>query len=558
MGDLPVTLFHNCSILTMDSNDSEADAMAIFEGKILAVGTEPSVRAEAKSFIQKYSAKSHNEIMLAEKDLSDACIVPGFIDAHLHPALYIYFKTQLSLTGVKSHSELGKILRREDATRRSGEWIIGIDLMEDNFKDPAERHFPDRKVLDSFCPNRPVLVLRHDGHICGVNSAALQIIGIDSSNVKEKTSSSGEIRLDETGEPTGIFTETATALAIDRVPPPNLDRIRNGCKDFSAELASYGITTCGGVLQTDEKGPAGKAGVMELPLMEALLKERLIEQDFVFYLITDSPKKLKRLSQSFQPLNDKEEKYCVGGIKLFIDGTFGASTSYMFEPFSDSPEGKTGLLVNMEDHLRELIKEAYELGFQVACHSIGDRANRILVDLYHDVLVGSRSRRARFRIEHASTLTDDTIADAAKLGIVLVCQPAFIDSEYAWLERRLGSKRCNRTYPFRAIIDAGVVLAGASDAPVESAKVMKAVHVCVTRNGFVPEQAITVMEALKMFTCNAAYALGQERTKGSLEKSKLADFVVLEKDPRMVRPEKLATMKVKATYHRGKQIFEAE
>jgi len=557
MEDLSVTLFRNCKILTMDSNDSEAEAMAVFGGKIVAIGTEPIVRAEARRFMQIYSRDSHDAITLMEEDLSGACVVPGFIDAHLHPALCIYFKTQLSLAKVKSFSELGEILRREDAVRSPGEWIFGIDLMEDTFKDPAERHFPDRRVLDLFCPKRPVLVLRHDGHLCGVNSAALQIIGVNSSNAKEKTPCSGEIRLDEAGEPTGIFTETATALAIDRVPPPSLDRIRDGCKDFSAELASYGITSCGGVLQTDEKGPAGKAAAMELPLIQALLKEKLIEQDFVFYLITESPKRLRWFSQSFQSLNDNEEKYCVGGIKLFIDGTFGASTSYMFEPFSDSPEGKTGLLVNKEDYLRRLIKEAHELGFQVACHSIGDKANRIVVNMYRDGQTGSPSGRTRFRIEHASTLTDDTIADAAKLGIVFVCQPAFIDSEYTWLVRRLGLERCERTYPFRGIIDAGIVLAGASDAPVESANVMKALHACVTRNGFVPEQAITATEALRIFTYGAAYALGQEQTKGSLEKGKLADFVVLSVDPRIVAPENLATIRIRTTFHRGKRIYQA-
>nr|MDO8098165.1 amidohydrolase family protein [Candidatus Njordarchaeota archaeon] len=148
------------------------------------------------------------------------------------------------------------------------------------------------------------------------------------------------------------------------------------------------------------------------------------------------------------------------------------------------------------------------------------------------------------------------LADATKLGIVFVCQPAFIDSEYTWLMRRLGSERCERTYPFRAIIDAGIVLAGASDAPIKSANVLKALHACVTRNGFVPKQAITVTEVLKIFTYGATYALGQEQTKGSLEKGKLADFGVLNVDPSMVAPEKLATVGIRETFHRDKQIYQ--
>ncbi len=553
---MEVTLFHNCTILTMDSYDSEASAMAIFQDRIIAVGSEREVRKRIAQFREEKRLGSGETISLREIDLNGACIVPGFIDAHMHPGIYIFYKTQRSLSGVKGYDDLKRILVEEARKCGEGQWVVGFDLMEDIFEKPEERRFPNRYDLDEISSEHPVLVLRHDGHICAVNSLALKIIGIDKSNVAEKAVEAGEIKVDENGEPTGVFTEAATAIPLGFMPLPDLQRFLDAGRIFSQELASYGITTCGGVVQLGEEGPAGKAGTFEIPLIQGLIREGLIEQDFVFYVITTQPGELKNVEKSFQELGVGEGRFQVGGIKRFADGTFGAFTAAMFEPFSDSPQKSKGFFMTDEESLFEIIKETYKWGYQILIHAIGDRANRWVVDLYKRVLKTVNSGEgARFRIEHASVLTPDVIRDVADLGIVLVCQPMFIDSEYTWLEKRLGPERIKNVYPFRSIIDAGIVLAGASDSPVESAKVLKALQVCVTRNGFIPEQAITITEALKMFTLNAAYALGQEKIKGSLEEGKLADFVILERNPKSVPPNRIADIKILATYHRGRRIY---
>ena len=258
-------------------------------------------------------------------------------------------------------------------------------------------------------------------------------------------------------------------------------------------------------------------------------------------------------------LFDEDIRYTIGGLKLWADGSFGASTAYMFEPFTDSPEGKTGFMIIKKDKLYELFNETYKLGFPIACHAIGDRANRIVVDVFRDVINENKKNESlRCRIEHASLVNEKTLADAADLRLIFVCQPSFINSEYTWLEKRLGPKRVKYVYPFRSIIDSGIILAGASDAPIESANVLEAFHACVTRNGFVPEQSISISEALRMFTYNAAYALGQENIKGSLEKGKLADFVILDHNIMTHPIDKFTELKIIATYHRGKQIFPLE
>lgn len=552
---MEIYLFYNCTILTMDSNNSEASAMAILQDKILAVGSEKEVRNRIDELRGK-NQESGEKFSLREMDLNGACIVPGFIDAHMHPGIYIFYKTQLSLSGVKGYDDLRKILGEEARKCGEGQWVVGFDLMEDTFEKPKERRFPNRYDLDEISSEHPVLVLRHDGHICAVNSLALKVIGIDKSNVAEKALEAGEIRVDENGEPTGVFTEAATAIPLEFMPLPDFQRFLDASRAFSQELASYGITTCGGVVQLGEEGPAGKAGTFEIPLIQTLIKEGLIEQDFVFYVITTQLGELKNVQKSFQELSGVEGRFQVGGIKRFADGTFGAFTAAMFDPFSDSPQKSRGFFMTDEESLFEILKETHNLGYQILIHAIGDRANRWVVDLYKRLVKTAKSKeQIRLRIEHASLLTPDIIRDAAELGLVLVCQPMFIDSEYTWLEKRLGPERIKNVYPFRSTIDASIILAGASDSPVESAKVMKALQVCVTRNGFVPEQAITITEALKMFTFNAAYALGQEKIKGSLEEGKLADFVILERNPKSVPPNQIADIKILATYHRGRKSY---
>jgi len=555
--DSTINLFYNCEIITMNINSPTADAMAVFQDKIFSIGSENEVRDE----ISKFKTSSENKIKILENNMEGKCIVPGFIDAHMHPGYYIYYKTQLDLSKIRSYSELEIALKKDDSERDPDDWIFGMNLMEDIFDNPEERRFPNKKDLDQMCPQRPVAILRHDGHICTVNSKVLEIIGIDASNVKELTPKGGEIRIDENGNPTGIFTEDAKSLILDKVPI-NTKGLEKAAKDVCQELASFGITTCGAVIQAGEEGLYGKAGAMEMALFETLIKERLIEQDMVFYIITDKPRKLKRLNKAFQKLDKGENRFVLGGIKLFGDGSFGASTAYLFEPYYKDMNGNVGFMVRDQQTLFKLTKETYDLGFQITIHSIGDKSNRIVVDVYKEIINEIKKsenikieKSNKFGIVHASLLKEDILRDAAALGIIFICQPNFINSEYTWIENRLGPDRLKTVYPFRSIIDAGIIIAGSSDAPIESASVLDGFKACITRNGFIPEEVITPEETLKMYTINAAFAIGQDSIKGSLEKGKLADFIILNHNIIKIPPEKLYKIKILKTYHRGKLIF---
>jgi len=206
----------------------------------------------------------------------------------------------------------------------------------------------------------------------------------------------------------------------------------------------------------------------------------------------------------------------------------------------------------------EKMKVAHNDGFQIAIHVIGDKGNRICVDLYKKLLTEFPRDNHRHRIEHASMLTEDVIKDMKDYGIIASCQPPFINSEYTWLEKRIGKKRCEYTYPMKSIIDAGIVLVSGSDCPVEDPSVIMGLHALVDRNGFIPEQCITVEEALKTYTINAAYAAFEENIKGTIEEGKLADLVILDKNPLEVSKDKIKEIQVVETFIRGKSIYKRE
>jgi predicted amidohydrolase YtcJ len=335
---------------------------------------------------------------------------------------------------------------------------------------------------------------------------------------------------------------------------PTMDRLERAGKAFSKELAAHGITSFGGVVQFGTDGIAGQAGAIEVPLMELLIKHQAIDQDVVFYIVTGKPKQLARADKAIRKAAENNGRFVVGGIKLYADGSFGARTAAMYEPYSDSASGECGFMVRDHASLLGIFKETHELGRQIIIHAIGDKANREVVDVFKVFLKGTKNVH-HHRIEHASTLTPDTIADIAELGIILACQPAFINSEVTWLEKRVGPDRLKRTYAFKSMLDSGIVLAGASDAPIESVHVFKAIQACVTRRGLVPSERISVLDALRVFTMNSAIAINQENVKGSLEPGKLADFIIINKDPLRVPQDELETILVKETYHRGLRIF---
>ncbi|MGM0470399.1 MAG: amidohydrolase [Promethearchaeati archaeon] len=537
--DLLNKIYCNGDIITLSEDNSEIEAVGVKGEKIISVG-----------FIDAVKQKMPKDSQLI--DLEGKTLLPGFIDCHLHPIIYLFSLLNPNLSEIKSIKELTLILQNATKDKSEDELIIGLNLREEDFEDPKERHLPDRWILDNICPNHPVFLLRYDGHIGIANSKALELAGIEESTPIPE---GGEIRRDENGNINGILSEKAASFVLSKVSLPSPKSIKEIANVGFKNLASKGLTSLHGIVQLEAGGEMGDIGAYEVPILKSILD--IIPQNWYIMVYTENPKKLNRLRKSTLNEENLYGKFKVNCLKLFLDGTFGAATACMFEPFSDQPD-KCGFCTVDVDEIYSQMEEAHKLGYQICVHAIGDKGNRILVDLYKRLLEEHPKEGHRHRIEHASMLRDDVIKDIKNLGLIVSSQPPFINSEFNWIEKRIGKDRFSYTYPFKTIYENNIIMAAGSDCPVEDPDVIKGLHALVTRNGFVPEQCVSIEDALKAYTINAAYAAFEENVKGTIEEGKLADFVILDKNPLKIPKEKIKDLQVMETIIRGKTIFKKE
>jgi hypothetical protein len=334
---------------------------------------------------------------------------------------------------------------------------------------------------------------------------------------------------------------------------PGPERIVEAATKAFNYLASKGITTVHGIIGMSAGGELGDLGAIEIPVMKSIQDKIL--QNWYSLVHTKEPEKIKKIKKPPLDGGKVDSKFKIGGVKLYIDGSLGGSTAWMHEPFSDAPNSCGLCVYNDLEDLYNQMKVAHNLGFQIGVHAIGDKGNRVLVDLYKRLLTEYPRKDHRHRVEHASLITDDVIKDMKKLGLIASIQPPFITTDAPLAKYRLGDARSKYTYPFKSLMDAGVICASGSDVPVEDPDVIWGLHALVNRNGFVPEQCVNIEDALKSYTINAAYAAFEENIKGSIEVGKLADLVVLDKNPLEVPKEKVKEIQVLETIIRGKSVY---
>lgn len=521
-------IFFNGPIITMDIKKPVVESVGIDGEKIISVGTLDNVKKDLR-----------NEYKLI--DLKGNTLLPGFIDSHMHPISFMFLLLNLDLSTLKSLKELQELLKEASTKKQKGDFIFGLKLKEEEFNIPS---LPTRWDLDEVCPDNPVFIVRYDGHIGVANSKTLELIKINSNTIAPE---GGEIRRNDKGELTGIISESALDMVfskLERYLIPKPEVMQEIAEKAFKILAEKGITSIHGQLD------GGRIAIYKS------IQNKILQNWYAFVSI-DKPKRLVRLKKPPFDGGKKDSKFKVGTLKLFLDGTFGAKTACMWEPFSDAPDS-CGFCVVDEEEIYEKMKVAHNNGFQIAIHVIGDKGNRICVDLYKKLLTEFPRENHRHRIEHASMLTKDVLKDMKDYSLIASCQPPFINSEYIWLEKRIGKERCKYTYPMKSIIDSGVILASGSDCPVEDPDPILGLHALVTRNGFVPEECITIEEALKTYTINGAYAAFEENVKGSIEIGKLADFVILDKNPIEVKEDEIRNVQVLETIIRGKTVYKKE
>ena len=521
----------------MDEKQPIVEAIGIEGEKIIAIGKLGNVKKELG-----------NEYELI--DLKEKTLLPGFIDCHMHPISFMFLLMNLDLSTIKNLKELQEVLKDVASKKSIGEFILGLKLKEEEFDVPI---LPNRWEIDEACPDNPVFIIRYDGHIGIANSKALELLGINSETT---VSEGGEIRKDEEGNLTGVISENVLDQVLSKIynfliPKPEVI-LEIADKTFKI-FAKNGITSIHGNLKLGKGAESGDLGLIEIPIYKSIQDKIL--QNWYALISTDKPEKLIKLKKPPLDGGKEDSKFKVGSLKLFLDGTFGAKTACMYEPFTDAPDS-CGFCVIDEDKIYEKMKVAHINGFQIAIHVIGDKGNRIAVDLYKKLLNEYPTREDhRHRVEHASMLTKDVIKDIRDYGIIASCQPPFINSEYTWIEKRIGKERCQYTYPMKSIVDAGVMLISGSDCPIEDPSPILGLHALVNRNGFVPEQRITMEEALKTYTINAAYGAFEENIKGSIEAGKLADLVILDANPLEVPEDKIREIQVLETIIRGQTVY---
>jgi predicted amidohydrolase YtcJ len=535
-------LFRGGSIVTADPRQPRAEAVATHRGRIVAVGSESDCR-RALHLDPDEPGEPDNGVAVV--DLGGGALLPGFCDAHMHPMAMCFYARNLDLSPARSiHDVLDALSDRAHATP-PGEWVVGLNVDAEQL---AERRFPTRDELDRVVADRAVVCLAHDGHTSVGNAIALAAAGI---RANRDDPAGGAFERDSERRLTGVCRETATQLLLSAVPVPDLDEVRSTVRLIFDGLAGQGITSVSLILQTDAEGPGGFAGALESVGMMIFADDLLLGGHTI---LCGEPRRAidaRRSSDLHAPAKNR----VVGGVKLFFDGTLGSRSACLHHPYADSPTERGWFTV--EPRLAAARMETSHLaGLQICVHAQGDAANALALDLFEELMArhpvdGSGPRH---RIEHASVLDETAAARFAELGVAAVVQPPFIRTDAPWVGERLGDDRLRRTYAFRDLLDAGVVLAGSSDAPVESTDVLAGIATAVDRAGFQEHQALTVEEAIAMYTRGGAMVQQREGVTGSITEGLRADLVVLSDDPTQVAPARIADLRVHLTVVGGRVV----
>ena len=396
-------------------------------------------------------------------------------------------------------------------------------------------------------PNNPVFVDRLDGHMTLANSVALKLAHVDRST---KDVAGGTIVRRPDGEPTGVVKDAAQNLVAAVLPIPSPQQSDTAIERAMRWAASHGVTGVADVsvpwFEVDALQRAHAAG-------------RMITRVAVYVPLQD----WRRMAELVKAKGVGDDWLRVAGVKGYVDGSLGSTTALFYEPYKDAPR-TSGLLVTPEDSLRSWIGSADSAGLQVAIHAIGDRANGLLLDIYDSVGKAHGSRDRRFRVEHAQHLRRQDIDRIARLGVIASMQPYHAVDDGRWAEKRIGPERIKTTYAFRSLIDAGARLAFGSDWTVAPLDPLLGIYAAVTRRtwdgknpgGWVPEQKITVEEALRAYTAGDAYGVFAEQKRGKLAPGYLADVTIIDRDLTKIPPEAIEKARVLATVVGGKVVYQ--
>ncbi len=520
-------LLVNGRIYTMDAECPQASALVISGDRILAVGDDP---ADLRGMLAA-GAKV--------LDLGGRCVIPGLTDSHIHFTWYALGLHAVDLSATMTLEQVLALTAERVNETQPGRWVSGWGWDQERW---PERRFPTAADLDAVAPAHPVVLRAKSYHAMVVNSAALRLAGI---SAETPDPPGGRIGRDAEGRPTGmLFEGSACDLVTDFIPPPRPEELEKMVRAAFPNAWRVGLTSIHDV----DDAPAFE--VYQRLHARSELGLRVLK-----YLPADA---LDGALQAGLRAGLGDDWLRVGGIKVFSDGALGPRTALMLAPYEGESEN-VGVPTIEQDELHELAHKAVAGGLPLAVHAIGDRANRVVLDVLADV----GGTGLRHRIEHVQLLHPDDVGRLAALNVVASMQPLHAPQDHEMAERYWG-QRCATAYAWRSLLDAGTLLAFGSDCPVEDLNPFLGIHAAVTRQrtdgspgpgGWYPEQRLTVKETVHAFTLGAAQAVGLDERMGSLAPGKLADLIVLDRDIFDCDPMDIAGTAVEATMIGGQFVY---
>lgn len=530
----------NARIYTVNPQQPWAEAMAVRGDKILAVGD--------KTKVQNYRVKA-TKVINAQGRL----VLPGFTDCHIHFMDGSLGLTRVDLNAAGTVAEIQKRVKAYANSHPREPWIQGMGWTYPTFKPTG---LPDKKLLDEVVPDRPVFLVAFDGHSSWANSRALAMAGIDRNTPDPPN---GSIVRDENGEATGALKEAAGDLIDAKIPKPTraerLDALRKGIHEANKA----------GLVRVHSAGQDFEY----LELYNELRKRGGLTLRFYVAYFLNPPGLTPAINQQIEDARHTySDDWISGGvIKTMLDGVVEAHTAAMLAPYSDDPS-QTGKLFWDPEQYKNTVASLDARGFQIFTHAIGDKAVRLALDAYQNAAEVNHTKDARPRIEHIETINAEDIDRFGKLGVVASMQPLHSypdeDTLSIWA-RNIGPERASRPWVWRSIEQKGGTLAFGSDWPVVTLNPWKGVQTAVTRQtadgepvgGFVPQQRLSLEDAIRAYTLGAAFAGRREKTEGSLEPGKLADFIVLDRDLFKIEPSEIGNAEVMLTVVGGKVAYES-
>jgi predicted amidohydrolase YtcJ len=531
-------ILYNGKIYTQDAGFPRATALAVSDGRLLAVGTDPDMRSMAGPKTRQI-------------DLDGCLVLPGLTDSHFHYYDWALGRRQLDLTRAASLSDLRKQLAGVVEETPSGQWIVGQGWNEIRWPEPR---IITRFDLDDLTPAHPTILWRSDMHLAVANSLALQAAKI---TAQTQAPPQGVIDRDASGRPTGVLRELAINLVKEVIPPPQEDELLESMREGFSQLHRLGLTGVHDyrIMGGEDGQPAFRAyqrlqAAGRLPMrLWMLLPGEHLDRAIAMGLRTGFG----------------DDRLRVGHVKFFSDGGQGARTAWMLEPYEDT--GTCGMPLKPMEELVDAIHRAHMAGLAVAVHAIGDRANRELVHAFERVLKEANDPNkvaplAPHRIEHVQNIRPEDVLRLGQLGVVASVQPLHVPDDFPMIEQSVGP-RGRWAYPFRDLLKAGVTLSLGSDCPVADPNPLWGIHAAVTRQrrdgtpngGWYPNQRLTVADAVWGFTMGPALSSGQSSRLGSISPGKLADLVVLDRDIFTIDPMEIAQTQVVMTIFDGQVVF---